>query len=90
VHLDDRGLNWQKDDCSAGGMFQQQLESVNYQHPPWSTHYPELVNIMNDHPCVPVYNDIEGNTYCGGSFYDVTDQQLESWLDISKNNVQKC
>ena len=35
-----------------GGMFQQQLESVNYQNPPWSLEYPELVHIFQDHPCI--------------------------------------
>jgi len=56
VHLDDRGLTWQKQYCGVGGIFQSELEKLNYTQPPWSTHYPELVNIMQTKPCVPVYN----------------------------------
>eukprot|EP01120_Amphizonella_sp_Union-15-10_P000185 TRINITY_DN10222_c0_g1_i1.p1 TRINITY_DN10222_c0_g1~~TRINITY_DN10222_c0_g1_i1.p1 ORF type:complete len:150 (-),score=8.81 TRINITY_DN10222_c0_g1_i1:52-501(-) len=90
VHLDDRGLNWQKSSCSPGGQFQQQLESVNYQHPPYSTEYPGIANIFEDHPCVPVYNVIEDNVYCGGQFIDVSPSDISEWLDTVRNNFPKC
>lgn len=92
VHIDNRGMNWQNASCQPGGMFDQQLQSVNYQQPPWSTHYPELVNIFKDHPCVPVYNDVENNVYCNadGEFIDVSSTQIEDWLDIVENNTEKC
>jgi hypothetical protein len=89
VHVDDRGLTWQKDSCKPGGSFEQQLQSVNYQQPPWSIRYPELINIMKDHPCVPVYNDIENNTYTNSTkFFDVPDTSLKTWLDTQRNNTE--
>ncbi|XP_065842378.1 uncharacterized protein [Oscarella lobularis] len=93
VHIDDRGLTWQKDDCKPGGTFEQQLKGVNYQEPPWSTQYPELVHIFDDHPCVPVYNVVENNTYCNhgtSKFIDASDAQVKGWMDSVENNVQKC
>ena len=73
-----------------GGMFQQQLESVNYQNPPWSLEYPELVHIFQDHPCIPVYNVVANNTYCGGTFIDISSDQAKEWLDTVANNSMKC
>lgn len=71
-------------------MFDQQLQSVHYQSPPWSTHYPELVHIFDDHPCVPVYNVVENNTYCHGKFIDITAEEAEEWLDTVANNTEIC
>jgi len=91
VHLDNRGMNWQKDSCQPGGQLAQQLDSVNYKSPPWSVQFPEMVNIMNDHPCVPVYNVVENNVYCGGKeFIDASESDIKDWLDTVQNNVQKC
>lgn len=50
VHMDDRGLHWQTAYCQPGGVFQQQLEAVHYQRPPWSTHYPFIADIMAVRP----------------------------------------
>ena len=71
-------------------MFDQQLQSVHYQSPPWSTHYPQLVGIFKDHPCVPVYNVVANNTYCGGNFIDISMGQAKTWLDTVANNSVKC
>ncbi|XP_062523158.1 uncharacterized protein LOC134197826 isoform X2 [Corticium candelabrum] len=92
VHIDNRGMNWQNANCKPGGMFDQQLQSVNYQQPPWSTHYPELVNIFKDHPCIPVYNEVENNVYCNadGKFIDATSQDTQKWMDTVKNNTENC
>jgi len=76
-----------------GAKFNQQLDSVHYQQPPWSTHYPNLVNIFNDHPCLPVNNTVVDNVYCptsGGKFTNVSPQQISSWYDKFENNVEKC
>ena len=93
VHIDSRGMSWQKADCSPvskskitrndqqqqyqlqGGLFEQQLKSVDYQNPPWSTHFPELVNILKDYPCTPVYNEVMNITYCGENFIDISGDQ---------------
>jgi len=91
VHFDNRGMNWQNSSCAPGGSFEQQLNSVNYKQPPWSTAYPELVNIMQDHPCVPVYNNILNNYYCEGkNFIDATAGQVKDWFSVANDNVLKC
>ena len=71
-------------------MFDQQLKSVNWQQPPWSTHYPELVNIFQDHPCVPAYNNISHNEYCRSMFIDITAKEWNQWLTIVDDNTNTC
>eukprot|EP00051_Salpingoeca_urceolata_P010906 m.134011 g.134011 ORF g.134011 m.134011 type:complete len:686 (-) comp16903_c0_seq2:1300-3357(-) len=92
VHIDDRGLTWQKQYCTPpNGIFEQELEKVNYTQPPWSTHYPDIVNITKDHPCVPVYNSVVDNTYCRAArFTDVSTANQKAWLENYANNVEKC
>ena len=64
---------------------------MNYTKPSWSTHYPYLVNIMKDHPCVPVYNDIENNRCCKSKkFIDVSDSELKDWMITVQNNTENC
>jgi len=91
IHFDNRGMNWQKDACSPGGMFEQQLKSVNYQQPPWSKAYPELVTIMQNHPCIPIDNHIDHNSYCNTpKFMDATPEEVKEWLSTADDNNQKC
>lgn len=71
-------------------MFEQQLKSVNWQSPPWSIHYPEMKNIMEDHPCVPVYNKVTNNSYCQGKFIDASDEDIKKWMDTVENNKNIC
>ena len=72
-------------------MFEEQLKSVNYQQPPWSKHYPFLFNIFDDHPCVPVYNNITDNTYCNTEhFTDLSTDNAKQWLDVLMNNSEQC
>eukprot|EP01084_Bolivina_argentea_P029312 54390_1 len=91
VMYDDRGLTWQSTDCQPGGFFEQQLKSLNYQKPPWSEHYPFLVNIMNEQPCVPVYDTIKSNTFCCVKGYDChfiddSNQTCTSWNSTCNHN----
>lgn len=103
VAFDNRGMNWQskscKYNCSASlgsSCFRVALEAVNYQHPPYSTAFPKIVNIYDDHPCVPVNNLITGNRYChrhskdGGKFLDRDEKTIESWFSSASNNTEDC
>ena len=60
----------------------------------YAEHYPELVHIYDDHPCVPVYNEITGNRYChkdsatGGNFINQNDTTIQSWLSHAANNTE--
>ena len=54
-------MNWMADYCTWNctgyvknpaqnpGCFRTALEKLNYQNPPYSTHYPEIVNIYDNH-----------------------------------------
>ena len=97
--FDNRGMNWQSTSChkncsvSAGtSCFYGELSSVNWQHPPYSIAYPEIVNIYNDFPCVPVNNTIHGNRWChtksksGGQFIDRNQSTIHSWKSSIENN----
>lgn len=107
VAIDCRGLNWQnascQKNCSAtmGNMttscFANALNAVRYLQPPYATAFPELVDIYDYHPGVPVGNTIEDNVYCHrgsrpgkGIFLDRTDEQVRRWLSRSSNNREEC
>ena len=105
IHFDNRGMNWQQkscqQNCSASmgtSCFYTSLKALNWQHPPYSTQYPEIVNIYEDHPCVPVHNTISGNTFChvhskaGGRFIDRDLATIESWGSsmINNNESKEC
>ena len=67
------------------------------QRPPWATAFPEIIDIYDDHPCVPIGNVIEDNTFChatsrkaGATFVDQTEATIRSWLSAISNNVEDC
>ena len=72
VHFDNRGMSsevlhgsWATmcgANCTGPACFKTQLEAVHYRQPPWSVRFPELVDVFEDHPCIPVNNDISDNT----------------------------
>lgn len=92
VHIDDRGLTWQKADCNpVNGTLVAALNALHYQRPPWSTAYPLLVNITQDHPCVPVYNLIVNNCFQNVTqFTDVSPEHQTQWLETYANNTSLC
>ena len=103
IHLDNRGMNAATRRCHANctgtDCFRTKLEALHYQQPPWSTRFPELVHIFEDHPCVPVYNRILNNTYCHDhslnltkplGFTNVDDAQLAAWLSTMGGNRRDC
>ncbi len=67
----------------------QQLLSVNYTFPPYSTAYPPIVPTMQNHPCVPVNVTVVGNSACGAQkgFIDVTAAQAAAWFSVIANNT---
>ena len=47
--------------CSRAAAASRRHLSGRRAQPPYSTHYPEIVNIYDNHPCTPVDNVIEDN-----------------------------
>jgi hypothetical protein len=89
VAFDNRGMYSQGSYCEPGGTFNDQLDSVSYQQPPWSVAYPWLPAIYDDEPCVPVWNNFTANRYypCGNGFVNQQDSTIQSWDSNEWDNV---
>jgi parallel beta-helix repeat protein len=93
VHFDNRGMNWQHSACSNSsgqpGLLIQQLYQVDYQQPPYSFAFPDIVNTLKDRPCVPVENVFIGNSYCGlGEFLTATAADVAAWGSYAAENTE--
>ncbi|MFC0401387.1 right-handed parallel beta-helix repeat-containing protein [Paraburkholderia rhizosphaerae] len=68
LYVDSRGLSWQNPDViNPSGIFQTALRAVPYNQPPYSTQYPTLPNILQDHLGAPVGNVFNRNIVINGS-----------------------
>ncbi|OGV62638.1 MAG: hypothetical protein A3K19_08635 [Lentisphaerae bacterium RIFOXYB12_FULL_65_16] len=63
--IDARGLGWAK---GVGTFATKELHDLNYQQPPWSTKYPELLNILSDEPLAPKGNVVARSVCWGGKW----------------------
>lgn len=72
VHVDARGTTWAsfwfdgRDPYLMDG-----LKAVNYNQPPYSKRYPQLVHILEDEPAKPKGNRIVRNISVGGRWLDL-------------------
>lgn len=67
THVDARGLGWAADGVTG---LKESLNAMPYQQPPWSEHYPALVNILQEDPMAPKGNRITHNICVGGRWGD--------------------
>ena len=97
VAFDNRGMNWEASSCNYNcssslgtSCFRVALEAVHYQSPPYSEAFPELVRIYDDQPCVPVYNSISNNAFCGSASALINRDAatIASWKSIAENNIR--
>lgn len=74
LHVDARGLGWASYyfDGTTKELFTT-MDNMNYQEPPYSTRYPNLLHMEDSTPAVPKYNTIAGNISYGGRWMDVYD-----------------
>lgn len=91
IHIDDRGLTWQKSYCTPpDGTFWQEMKALHYTQPPYATEYPSMLNITNDYPCVPVNNVVQDNRWCGSApftDFDITTANTK-WHNSISGNTQ--
>jgi hypothetical protein len=92
TRIDDRGLNWQNASCTPpSGILWTELVAVT-QGPfnaTWRATFPQLFDFPD--PCVPVFNVLSGNSWCGGqAFIDASDAQLAQWQSVAANNSNTC
>ena len=80
VHIDNRGktrIEWNAGVQSSWDL-EAKLKRYNYTKPPWSTHYPQLANIMQDQPALPKHNRIVNNLVVGHN----------QWLSVKGVNLE--
>ena len=85
VHVDARGIGWMHETAEPGGFMDKRLDEVPFQQPPWSTRYPELVNIRNETPAAPRGNKILRNVSFGGTWLNL-EKKAESGA-VFENNL---
>ena len=61
VRIDARGMGGVTYTMIDSGIIRQRLEAIDYKNPPWSTRYPELIDILNEDPGNPKGNVIVRN-----------------------------
>ena len=84
VLIDARGMDW--DYFRPDGPMYDTLKRIDYQNPPWSTRYPELARILEEHPQAPLGNTLEKNV----SYQCNWDAMEERWRTIfEQNNLDK-
>ena len=68
VHVDARGLNWQKD--SVGHLIKS-LKQVPYREEPWRSRYPGMLTLPDQQPSSPFNNLVARNICVGGQWADI-------------------
>ena len=81
--LDARGLGWAK---GVGEFATRELIDLNYQQPPWSVKYPELLNLLEDEPLAPKGNVMARNI-CWGGPWGWTEPKAEPYVKFEHNLV---
>jgi len=77
VHLDARGLNWQRTATfDPKNTLQKRLDAVPFQSTLWRKRYPNLSNIREDDFGAPKYNKVCGNIVVKGKPYSVAKEAL--------------
>jgi len=63
LHLDDRGLQRARpgEGTKDGWDLLAKIKAYNYQAAPWKDRYPQLVNVMDDEPKLPLHNVFDRN-----------------------------
>ena len=86
LHLDARGLGWASYyfDGTDNTLFDR-LKAVDHLHPPFSTRYPELKNILEDDPVLPKGNRIIRNINVNGEWASMLDGVNDTLFYFSDN-----
>ncbi len=90
VHIDERATGWAKpflDDPNNSMIVS--LRKTPYKEPPWSTRYPELVNLLEDEPNKAKYNSVVRNICVGGKWLDLHNGLTDKVVTIKDNLVDQ-
>ncbi len=89
VHVDSRGTGWAsfwfdgRDPFVMNG-----LKEVNHDQPPYSTRYPQLVNLLKDQPGRAKGNVIARNVSIGGKWIDMLDGLTDKEVRFEGNHTE--
>lgn len=88
LHIDSRALGWAKP--HTDGWVKEATEKgthlgIRFKEPPYSTRYPQLVNILDDEPYAPKGNVVERNIFVGQNWNDV-DGRAKAYI-VMKDNL---
>ncbi len=88
IHIDARGLGW------AGKYFSgevttlyDRMDAMNYNQPPYSERYPELLTLYEDAPAVAKGNTIRQNVSYRGRWMDIYDGMDFTVLTVENNLI---
>ena len=65
------------------------LRKTPYKEPPWSTRYPDLVNLLGDEPNKAKYNVVAHNICVGGKWLDLQNGLTDKVVTIRDNLVNQ-
>ena len=92
IQVDARGLSWAKHYFDKSSKLYSRtlldrMDAVNYDQPPYSEKYPELVTLYADDPAMPKNNRIVRNVSFGGRFIDLYDQMNFAEVEVEDNLI---
>lgn len=88
VHIDARGLTWARNYFDGSYTWlTDRMREVNYDKPPYSTRYPELLEYYLDNPAVPRGNKVLRNVSFGGTWLDIEDGVDPGLLEMRDNII---
>ena len=85
IHVDTRGLGWA---AHIEPNLKKDLASFPISVPPWSTHYPQLLTLLENDPMAPVGNIIRRNISVGGR-WDGIQSTAKKYVHVEKNLVDE-
>ncbi len=89
MQLDARGLTWASRNWEPSffrDYMLTKLEALNYRQPPWSRHYPELLELTPTEGPIPRGSKITRNIFFGGKkWLDISAEVEPGWIDIHDN-----
>jgi len=75
IHIDARGLGWASYHAKdPDGTLVRRLKDVPYKEEPWSSRYPELVDILDNRPAAPVGNVVTRNVFARCDTKELADE----------------
>lgn len=86
VHVDSRGLGWARTYFDGTlTTLQDRMRAVHASEPPYSTRYPELVDLFADEPALAKGNVVAQNVCSGGRWLDLRDGLTEDVVHLERN-----